>query len=428
MNFDLPTSSLDVEAILREQSLSETEPGPLLQDVETMLGVIEAHDGLRISAKQQQLYYKRLPEINEQLSFPTDADYERPTQKAYPYVHGLYLLVRAAGLTQVDASGAHPRLVLRDAMVRTWQALTPTERYMALLEAWLLRANEKELMGSGRQMFTPLFRMASFASKLEDREATYSDKGDRDDLDHFPGYPHLALMHLFGWIELDEDGTAPSQPWAVHRVRLLRFGVAMLTSLVELMHAAMEREAPEDRDGFTALLAPTEAISFTKEELHEALVPYFPDWKRHLTAPDTSFTPGVHTLRVQVAASPHDGGSFEARIAAPGDATLDDIAHVLLQAAEFDPAPRYEFQFDDAYGRDQTASSPLDAVDPPSTDELRVGGLPLEEGASLTFQFDLGAEWDFDIEVASIAPPDDGPSEAQILDVTDARSEQPPGS
>ena len=427
MDFDLPAPSLDVEDILRKQSISETEPGPLLRDVEAMLDAIEAHDGIRVSAKRQQLYNERLPDLNERLSHPTDADYDRPTQKAYPYVHGLYLLMRAAGLAHVVQGASHPQLVLRGEMVRTWQALNPTEQYMALVEAWLLRANEEELMGGGRQMFTPLFRMASFASKLGDGEKTYSDKGDRDGLDHFPGYPHLALMHLFGWIELDEDGTAPNQPWAVNRVRLLPFGTAMLVSLVELMNAAMEREAPEDRDGFRALLAPTEAISFTKEELHAALVPSFPDWERHLTVPDTSFTSGVHTLRVQVAESPNDGGSFEARIAVPGDAALDDIAHTLLQAAEFDPDHLYEFEFDDAYGRDQTASYPLDALDPPYTDELRVGDLPLEEGASLTFQFDFGAEWYFDIKVESIAPPEDGPSEAQILDVT-APPEQHPDS
>lgn len=428
MDFEIPSSSLDLEGILREQSISETEPGPLLQDVDSMLDAIDEHDGIRVSAKRQQLYYKRLPALNERFSHPTDADYDRPTQKAYPYVHGLYLLVRAAGLAHVVQGTSHPQLVLRDEMMRTWQALNPTEQYMALVEAWLLRANEEELMGGGRQMFTPLFRLASFASKLEGGEKTYSDKSDRDGLDYFPGYPHLALMHLFGWVELDEDGTAPNQPWAVNWVRLTPFGAAMLTSLVELMNTAMEREAPEDRDGFRALLAPTEAISFTKEEMHEALVPYFPNWERHLTAPDTSFTSGVYILHVQVAESPHDGGSFEARIAVPGDASLDDIAHALLQAAEFDPDHLYEFQFDDAYGRDQTASSPLDTFDPPYTDELRLGDLPLEEGASLTFQFDFGAEWYFDIEVESIALPDDGPSEAQILDVTDETPEQYPGS
>jgi hypothetical protein len=170
-------SSDNLDQVLRGQAVLETEPGPLLRDTAAMLDAIEAHDGIRVSAKQQQLYYKRLPDLNERLSHPTDADYGRPTQKAYPYVHGLYLLVRAAGLAHAVEGSSHPRLVLRDEMVCLWRALNPTEQYMALLEAWLHRANEEELMGDGRQMFTPLFRMANFASTLEGGAATYSDKG-----------------------------------------------------------------------------------------------------------------------------------------------------------------------------------------------------------------------------------------------------------
>ncbi len=425
MNFDIPSSSLDLERVLHEQSISDTEPGPLLRDVAAMLDAIDEHDGIRVSAKQRQLYNKRLPDLNERLSHPTDAEYDRPTQKAYPYVHGLYLLVRAAGLTHVVEGSSHPQLVLRDEMVRVWQALNPTEQYMALLEAWIHRANEEELMGDGRQMFTPLFRMASFVSNLEEGEETYADKSDRDGLDRSPGYPHLALMHLFGWIELDEDGTAPQQPWTVHRVRLLPFGAAMLMALVELMNAAMERERPDDQESFIAALAPTEAISFTTEELHEALAPYFPDWERHLTVPDTSFTPAVHTLRVQIDASPHDdGNSFEARIAVPGGAALDAVAQTILTAAAFDPDHLYEFQFTDAYDRQQTVPAPKNVSGPPYTDEVRLGDLPLEEGASLTFRFDSRAEWRFGIEVESIAPADDGPSEVQLLDVTDDTPDQ----
>ncbi len=425
MDFDLPSPGLDIDAVLDDQDISETEPGPILRDVDAMLAAIDEHDGIRVSAKQRQLYYKRLPDLNERLSHPTDADYDRPTQKAYPYVHGLYLLVRAAGLAHVIEGSTHHQLVLRDEMMRTWQALNPTEQYMALLEAWIHRANEEELMDSGRQMFTPLFRMANFVSTLEGGEATYSDKSERERLGYYPGYPHLALMPLFGWVELDDDGTAPQQPWAVNRVAITPFGTAMMSRLVQLMEKVLETRSADQAGPFAGAV---ETVSFTKEELHEALAPYFPDWERHLTEPDLSFTPGVHTLRVRVDASPHDDGdSFEARIAVPGDTELDALAQAILTAAAFDPDHLYEFQFDDAYGRKQTISYPLDAFDPPHTDEVQLGDLPLDEGASLTFRFDFGAEWHFDIEVESIAPAD-SPAEVQILDVTHDTPDQYPAS
>ena len=72
--------------------------------------------------------------------------------------------------------------------------------------------------------------------------------------------------------------------------------------------------------------------------------------------------------------------------------------------------------------------APKNVSGPPYTDETRLGDLPLEEGASLTFRFDFRAEWHFGIEVESIEPSDDGPAEVRILDVTDDTPEQYPSS
>jgi len=92
----------------------------------------------------------------------------------------------------------------------------------------------------------------------------------------------------------------------------------MLDLVTRLMEEVL-KSRPADEVG--PFVGAVETVSFTTEELHEALAPYFSDWERHLTKPDSPFTPGVHTLRVQVDASPHDGGgAFEARIAIPGDA------------------------------------------------------------------------------------------------------------
>ena len=90
----------------------------------------------------------------------------------------------------------------------------------------------------------------------------------------------------------------------------------MLDSVTRLMEEVL-KSRPADEVG--PFVGAVETVSFTTEELHEALAPYFSDRERHLTEPDSPFTPGVHTLRVD--ASPHDGGgAFEARIAIPGDA------------------------------------------------------------------------------------------------------------
>ena len=70
----------------------------------------------------------------------------RPQQKSYPHINGLYLLVRALGLTCIEEMSRKPLLVVDDAVYRVWKGLNPTERYCTLLETWLLRGHS-EIIG-----------------------------------------------------------------------------------------------------------------------------------------------------------------------------------------------------------------------------------------------------------------------------------------
>lgn len=73
-------------------------------------------------------YVLTLPEINARLARPLVLGMQRPQQKSYPHIHGLYLLVRASGLTLVDTAPKKPLLVVDDAVYPLWQGLNPTER------------------------------------------------------------------------------------------------------------------------------------------------------------------------------------------------------------------------------------------------------------------------------------------------------------
>ncbi len=51
-----------------------------------------------------QLPRRLLPEINARLAHPLALGLQRPQQKSYPHIHGLYLLVRASGLTCLEGT------------------------------------------------------------------------------------------------------------------------------------------------------------------------------------------------------------------------------------------------------------------------------------------------------------------------------------
>lgn len=77
-----------------------------------------------------------LSEINARLTHPLQLGLKRPQQKSYPHIHGLYLLVRASGLTYVGGTSEKPLLLVDKAVYRVWASLNPTERWhnLGLLE------------------------------------------------------------------------------------------------------------------------------------------------------------------------------------------------------------------------------------------------------------------------------------------------------
>lgn len=63
----------------------------------------------------------------------------RPLQKSFPHVHGLYLLLRALGLTLLAGADRKPLLIVDGAVHHMWDELKSTVQYCTLLETWLTR-------------------------------------------------------------------------------------------------------------------------------------------------------------------------------------------------------------------------------------------------------------------------------------------------
>jgi hypothetical protein len=124
--------------ILQEQSIGEGEPGSILRDFEVLLDFAGKKE-IRVSGIHQVLSMSVLAELNARLSKPLRVGLKRPQQKSYPHINGLYLLLRASGLSLVEVEGKQPLLTLDQEALASWRGLNATERYFTLLEAWLVR-------------------------------------------------------------------------------------------------------------------------------------------------------------------------------------------------------------------------------------------------------------------------------------------------
>ena len=104
------TLTLDQIHSLKNQTFTDSEPGTLLKDFSSLLDFI-GPIGILVSGKNHLIAIKLLPQLNQLMSHPLDVTLKRPQQKSFPHINGLYLLLRASGLTQTlrDRSRVVPR-------------------------------------------------------------------------------------------------------------------------------------------------------------------------------------------------------------------------------------------------------------------------------------------------------------------------------
>ncbi len=379
---DAEPLSEDAIALLKSQTITDTEPGTILQDFQMVLDFIGTK-GVAASGKRHHLSLKLLAELNQQLSNPIEIALKRPQQKSYPPIHGLYLLLRATGMAKVIAKGKQQQLVINPEIYESWQQLNPTERYCTLLEAWLVRGYP-EMLGEERSgPFSEGDRCIKSWSHLSERKSlSFAKYTEQDRLGYWPGFYNLALMEMFGFLKITPGKPTAGKGWRIKKVETLPLGNALIP-LVKQAYVAKDCTWAADTDATAPF-----------NELQPALAPYFVEWEQTLAVPSFSFRPGRHIFKVSL-------GKVWRRIAISGEATLDILSGLILDSVDFDSDHLDQFTYTNALGRKVEVQHPYAEGDL-STDEVKIGSLPLSEGSTMEYVFDFGDWWTFEVQLETV--------------------------
>jgi hypothetical protein len=379
--------SSEHKQVLQDLVIEESSPGTILRDFEMLLGYLRERD-LPVTT-MHQLPLRVLPEINARLTNPLQLGLKRPQQKSYPHIHGLYLLVRASGLTCIGGISEKPLLLVDKAAYQVWEGLNPTERYGSLLEAWLLRGKPEIIGEYGR----PLFLIPDNFENWTYLSAVIPDEGlqiagERDAghwLRYRPGWHNLGLLELFGLITVQQGPPAPGEGWQIERIYRTPVGDALL--------ALLYTEFFGDFGNVLELEGKGKALFGV---LQPVLQPYFPQWENSLSVPELAFRKGTHIFKVSL-------GRLWRRIAIPADQTLDALASTILDAVEFDQDHLYQFSYQNRFGVLENINHPyLD--EGPWTSEVLVGDVPLRIGQTMIYLYDFGDQWEFDVSLEQVDP------------------------
>lgn len=382
--------------LLSAQDFEQQAPGTVLGDFAALLDLI-GEAGLPVTPAHQ-LAMSCLETINRRLAQPLELRLKRAMQKSYPPINGLYLLLRATGLGLIVIQGKQPRLQLDPFVLASWRSLNATERYFALLRAWWGRANE-EIIGERRGGWgeTVLQKILSFVRRFPKTGIlTMQTPQDAYLFRYRPGFYNLALLELFGLLDLRLRPPAESQSWLPERMQMTEWGGAVLGSYLDFIGKALAPEAES-----TLLMLDLNALS-NPWDCFEAWTrwvrPHVPAWQKDLELPAPVFQPGPHVFKVAL------GAECWRRIAIPGDASLDQLAAMILDAFNFDHDHLYRFSYRDRFGLTVEIDHPYLAGDSEHTlaDEVKVGELPLAPGMRLDFLYDFGDHWEFALHTESV--------------------------
>lgn len=373
--------------MLRDLTIDESGPGTVLHDFEAFLTFIKEQK-LPVTG-MHQLPRRVLPEINAQLARPLQLGLKKPLQKSFPHIHGLYLLVRASGLTCVEGTAKKPLLVVDDVVHQVWKGLNHTERYCTLLETWLLRAHPEIIGERGHSLshVPETFRewQSLFLRIPDGGMQVAGDKDAGNWLRYSPGWHNLGLLDLFGLISVQHGSPEPGKGWRIERIARTPLGDALLA----LLQAEFFGDIANIRQ-----LESEDNIPFGV--LQPALQSYFPAWENNLSVPGWAFREGTHVFKVS-------WGQIWRRIAIPAAHPLDALASAILNAVEFDHDHLYEFKYQNRFGVLERVNHPY-MDEGPWTSEVLVGDVPLRVGQTMTYVFDFGDRWEFDVILERVDP------------------------
>ena len=89
------------------------------------------------------------------------------------------------------------------------------------------------------------------------------------------------------------------------------------------------------------------------------------------------------------------------RIAVPATLTLEWLASAILKAVKFDSDHLYHFEYENPFGAIERINH--DFIDEgPWASDVRVGDAPLRVGQKMTYLYDFGDNWEFEVTLEQV--------------------------
>jgi hypothetical protein len=150
----------------------------------------------------------------------------------------------------------------------------------------------------------------------------------------------------------------------------------------------------------------------------------FPEWENNLQLPEPEAQDGVFIFKVslqtyvQKSKDKFSKATIWRKIAIPAHLTLYDFSSAILEAFDFDNDHLHQFTYKDRQGFVKNIDHPYTEHGEGDgfTDDILLRDWQINIGDRITYVFDFGDWWDFNVVLESIDEPDPKLKKAKVID------------
>jgi hypothetical protein len=425
---------------------------PILSDFNRFLDYVVQNPSLNLTKDKCVLRNKDLMAINDRLHFKSPMVTPKSQQKAFAVISTFFYIATASQLVFVkeNIDKGVVELLVNEAKIREYDALTDAEKYFALLEAFWCYIDWDKVYDCrsfwDREFYTKLMTYPEGkVVTIEDRDL--KRKGEL----HGPGYTYIAeVFEAFGFLSMAWDENLDKRPSSYRfpyaTATPLAWGKALLPILLEKRPAYKWHNLDPFQDDREYDLSdyedeeddeiPTLFASFLKDSINpkiddddeddetiednfvDVFIPFLEGQKieKTLFPLKREMVKGTYLLKVALEKDLY-------RVLSVGsEQTFQDLHWAIQKAYNFDDDHLYTFymngddraQTGDRFADPRGLTYGLDGQKPANAYVIGEAGLWV--GKQFTYLFDYGDYWYFYITVLSIEVGNKEPKTIKVIE------------
>ncbi|TYS40761.1 plasmid pRiA4b ORF-3 family protein [Bacillus infantis] len=391
-----------------ELVITSTYPSSILEDFHKYLNYITSHK-LKLTRASGYFTKKDLQAICAHLEDSAAKTDPKLTQTGYPLINLFYHLSITLDFMRVNRTPSTAKALIQKERINQFSALTETEQYVTLLQAFWTEIDWEVLQGEqwGRVPYIPVL-LGELEEVPAEEPLDIPMHGELKSL--LRGYGQL--FHHFSYFgfwrfEKDEEKSkgSPGRPklTVAKTITLTHFFKKIEEALLDAWDPAGEEPLEQSFELLSSWfeLPDQEDLSEAEEEeipsLISLLKPLFPagELETILEKPQPIYVKGAYRFAVNM-----EGGDCKV-MELSGSDTLEQLHDAIHEEFDLYDDHLYAFYMDGKKFGKHAYNSPMD-VQGPYVDEVRIGELDLQNGQRFLYLYDFGEEREFEVEVVGV--------------------------